>query len=170
VAILSPHPLGASRQISLGPRGTSRVALQATARVAGREVEVVVVHFSTALPRPLREVAWRHPRAHMQVAAAVRVEQTDNLLRVVQAVPPPLVVGGDFNSPPGSQADRRLGRLLQNAFAAGGAGFGWTFPASHPLLRIDHLFVSRDLRVLNCRVLPLLASDHRPVVADLTWQ
>jgi len=170
VAILSPHPLGATQRTSLGPRGSGRVALQVSVRVGGRTVEVVAVHFNTALPRPIREVAWRHPRSHMQVAAAVRVEQTDALLRMVQAARPPLVVGGDFNSPPGSQADRRLGRLLQNAFAAGGAGFGWSFRSPPPRLRIDYLFVSHDLRVLNCRVLPLLASDHRPVVADLAWQ
>lgn len=38
-----------------------------------------------------------------------------------------------------------------------------------PLLRIDHLFASRHFRVLQCRVLPSRASDHRPVVADLAW-
>jgi vancomycin resistance protein VanJ len=105
----------------------------------------------------------------MEVAAAVRAEQTENLLRVVRAAPRPLVVGGDFNSPPGTLAIRSMTTVLQSAFAAGGAGFGWSFPSSHPLLRIDHLFVSRSLRVLNCRVLPLHASDHRPMVADLAW-
>jgi endonuclease/exonuclease/phosphatase (EEP) superfamily protein YafD len=170
VAILSPHPLGPARATSLGPQRSRRVALQAPVRIRGRTAEVIVTHFHTALPRPLRERVWQRPRFHMQVAAAVRAEQTDNLVRVVRAAGRPLIVGGDFNSPPGSYAYRRLSERLQSAFSAGGWGFGWSFPAQRPLLRIDHLFVSPEFRVLQCRVLPLTVSDHRPVVADLDWR
>jgi vancomycin resistance protein VanJ len=139
-------------------------------RVRGRRVEFITVHYSTALPRPLRERLWHHPRHNMQVAAAVRIEQTAHLAAAVRDARRPLVVGGDFNSPPGSHACKTLEDLLDGTFAAGGSGFGWTFPARRPLLRIDHLFVSDELRVLNCRVLATLASDHRPVVADLAWR
>jgi vancomycin resistance protein VanJ len=170
VAILSPHPIGPAQVTTLGPRRSTRVALQAPVRVRDREVEVIVTHFHTALPRPLGERVWRNPRYNMEVAAAVRAEQTNNLLRVVKKAGQPLIVGGDFNSPPGSYAEHELSRPLQSAFAAGGWGFGWTFPAHRPLLRIDHLFVSPELRVLRCRVLPVRASDHRPVVADLAWE
>jgi endonuclease/exonuclease/phosphatase family metal-dependent hydrolase len=81
-----------------------------------------------------------------------------------------LVVGGDFNSPPGSQAEQAMTADLRSAFAEGGSGFGWTFPSWLALLRIDHLFVSPELRVLSCRAVPTAASDHRPVVADLAWR
>jgi vancomycin resistance protein VanJ len=170
VAILSPHPVGPGRTTTLGPQGSTREAVSAPVRVRGRTVNVIVTHFHTALPRPLREEIWKHPRGHMRIAAAVRMEQTDNLLRVVKQDETPLIVGGDFNSPPGSYTYGRLSEGLQSAFSAGGWGFGWTFPAHRPLLRIDHLFVSRDFDVTRCRVLPLRASDHRPVVADLVWR
>jgi vancomycin resistance protein VanJ len=170
VAILSPHPLGPGRAFSIGPAGSHRLALRASARVRGRRVEFITVHYSTALPRPLRERIWHHPRHHMQVAATVRIEQTANLAAAVRKARRPLIVGGDFNSPPGSHAYKTLDDLLGSAFAAGGSGFGWTFPARRPLLRIDHLFVSGELMVLNCRVLSTRASDHRPVVADLVWR
>jgi vancomycin resistance protein VanJ len=169
VAILSPHPLGPPRRASLGPRDTTRVSLRTTMRVGGRSLEVVTVHFNTGLPSEPIESAWVHPRHHMAVAAAVRAEQADHLAENVAAAPRPLILGGDFNSPPDSRACRTMTQQLDSAFDTAGAGFGWTFPASHPLLRIDHLFISRDLEALSCRVVPTPASDHRALVADLAW-
>ena len=115
------------------------------------------------------ERAWNHPRRNMEAAAAVRAAQADHLARIVGAAGRPLVVGGDFNSPPDSYACRRMRESLQSAFASAGSGFGWSFPSNHPLLRIDHLFASADMRVLDCRVLPTGASGHCPLVADFAW-
>jgi hypothetical protein len=129
-----------------------------------------IVHFNTGLPHPGHERAWDHPRRNMQEAAAVRAAQADHLVRIVRGAGRPLVVGGDFNSPPDSYACRRMLEGLQSAFASAGSGFGWSFSSSHPLLRIDHLFASHDLEVLGCRVLPANASDHRPLVADFAWR
>ncbi len=46
-----------------------------------------------------------------------------------------------------------------------------TFPARLPLLRIDHVFVSRGVAVRGVRTLggrlARVASDHLPLVADL---
>ena len=170
VAILAPHRLAAVGRFSLGPRDTSRVALLTSLRVTGREVQVLTVHFNTGLPRAPLERAWDHPRRNMAEAAAVRKEQADHLAGIIAGTRRPLVVGGDFNSPPDSYACRALTPALSSAYAVAGAGFGWSFPSPHPVLRIDHLFVSPDLNVLSSRVLPVLASDHRPLVADLAWR
>jgi vancomycin resistance protein VanJ len=105
----------------------------------------------------------------MAEGAEAREEQANHLAQIVRRAGRPLVLGGDFNSPPDSYACRRMTERLQSAFAAGGSGFGWSFPSNHPLLRIDHLFASSDLRVLDCRVLSTKASDHCPVVADLAF-
>jgi endonuclease/exonuclease/phosphatase (EEP) superfamily protein YafD len=170
VAVFSPHPLGPARRLALEPTSLGRVALQVPARVSGKTVQIVTVHFNTGLPHRGHERAWNHPRRNMQEAAAVRAAQTDHLVRIVSEARRPLVVGGDFNSPPDSYGCRRLQESLQSAFACAGSGFGWSFPSSQPLLRIDHLFASRDLQVLSCRVLPTSASDHRPLVADFAWR
>jgi vancomycin resistance protein VanJ len=170
VAILSPHRLGRPYRSTLGPRDTTRVALRTSVLVKGRPVEVLTVHFNTGLTRGPFERAWDHPRENMAVAAAVRAEQADRLDRIIAGVGRPLIVGGDFNSPPDSRACRTMTAQLDSAFVEAGAGFGWSFPSSHPLLRIDHLFMSRDLSALDCRVLPVLPSDHRPLIADLRWR
>jgi vancomycin resistance protein VanJ len=170
VAIFSPHPLGPFHRFTLEPTFLGRVALQVSARVHGKRVEIVTVHFNTGLPHSGHERAWNHPRRNMQEAAAVRAAQADHLVRIVNGARRPLVVGGDFNSPPDSYACRRMSESLQSAFVCAGSGFGWSFSSSHPLFRIDHLFASHDLEVLGCRVLPTSASDHRPLVADFAWR
>ncbi len=170
VAILSPHPLGPATAYSLGVRSSSRRALRAPIRIGARSVECLVAHFSTADRQSAREAAWQHPRAQMEVSAAVRAEQTTRLTSLLSGIPRPLIVGGDFNSPPDSILDRAMTARLSSTFNAGGLGFGWSYPARLPLLRIDHVYVSADLRVRNCRVLPTLASDHRPMVIDLDWR
>jgi endonuclease/exonuclease/phosphatase family metal-dependent hydrolase len=170
VAIFSPHPLGPVRRFALEPISLGRIALQVSVRLHAKSVEMVTVHFNTGLPHPGHERAWNHPRRNMQEAATVRAAQADHLVRIVSGSRRPLVVGGDFNSPPDSYACQRMLEGLQSAFAYAGSGFGWSFSSSHPVLRIDHLFASHDLEVLGCRVLPTSASDHRPVVADFAWR
>jgi endonuclease/exonuclease/phosphatase (EEP) superfamily protein YafD len=79
---------------------------------------------------------------------------------------PPFVIVGDTNLPPWSAiARRRLGDL-HDAFADVGFGFGYTFPAKRPWLRIDRAFADDRVRFLDARVGPLGASDHRPLFVD----
>jgi endonuclease/exonuclease/phosphatase (EEP) superfamily protein YafD len=58
---------------------------------------------------------------------------------------------------------------LTNAFTAQGYGFGFTKHTRWFGLRIDHLLASRQFRVERCQVQTDVASDHRPLLADLTW-
>jgi endonuclease/exonuclease/phosphatase family metal-dependent hydrolase len=92
-------------------------------------------------------------------------------------------VGGDFNTPGfvGPRARHLLPPVLRylqragyrDAFHEVGHGSGRTFPSASPIFRIDFLFLPvlyasalRWAYALNSRVTQL-ASDHRPVVAEL---
>jgi len=77
-----------------------------------------------------------------------------------------LLIGGDLNSRPESDEVAALGLALTDAWAACGAGDGGTFPASAPDRRIDYLFF-RSGYCAGARVLPYLASDHRPLFLTL---
>ena len=55
---------------------------------------------------------------------------------------------------------------LKDSFAEAGFGFGYTFPAKRPWMRIDRAF-GRGVRFTGSRVGPLGASDHRPIFVDL---
>jgi endonuclease/exonuclease/phosphatase family metal-dependent hydrolase len=109
---------------------------------------------------------------HLGLRPAERRNHAEQLVRVLRALNGPLVVGGDLNELPGGRAVTHLTeRLLRDAWLLGGDVAGETYPADEPTARIDYLFVSEGIRVERAIVPPLpdvhLASDHRPVVAEL---
>lgn len=42
-----------------------------------------------------------------------------------------------------------------------------TFTSRHPRRQIDHVITSRSLRIIDCRTIPSLASDHLPLVVEV---
>jgi vancomycin resistance protein VanJ len=79
-----------------------------------------------------------------------------------------VVLLGDLN---GTVGDRALGGItaqLQSAQDVAGDGFGFTWPASFPVLRIDQILV-RGVTPDSSWVLPGNGSDHRPVEATIGW-
>lgn len=80
---------------------------------------------------------------------------------------PPFVIVGDTNLPVLSGIAREHFAGLTDAFAEVGTGFGWTFPAKHPWMRIDRALGSEGVRFLSVRVAPRGASDHRALLVDV---
>ncbi len=80
----------------------------------------------------------------------------------------PVLLLGDLNSVPGSRIHRAISTRLRDVNRGGSA----SFPTFRPLLRIDHIFVSPDIAASHVHVhrspLARLASDHYPVLADLS--
>ncbi|TDD96870.1 endonuclease/exonuclease/phosphatase family protein [Jiangella asiatica] len=80
-----------------------------------------------------------------------------------------MVVGGDVNEEPSAPTWTRLASHYADAGAAVSTP---TFPVASPRRRIDGVFVRGAVEVCSCRVADTeqvrRASDHRPVVADLT--
>jgi endonuclease/exonuclease/phosphatase family metal-dependent hydrolase len=84
----------------------------------------------------------------------------------------PAVLCGDFNTLPGSSAYRRITRQLCDVEKGRRVRrLKGTWPVQLPLLRIDHLFITPDLKVQSIAIprtpLTRLASDHLPLVVTL---
>ncbi len=68
-----------------------------------------------------------------------------------------------------STDDRALAGLtshLRSVQSTAGAGFGFTWPAALPMVRIDQILV-RGVTPYSSRVLPADGSDHLPVTASI---
>lgn len=79
-----------------------------------------------------------------------------------------VVLLGDLN---GTTDDRALAGLtsqLHSAQDEAGDGFGFTWPATFPVARIDQILV-RGVEPETSWVLPATGSDHRPVAAGISW-
>lgn len=84
----------------------------------------------------------------------------------------PLVLCGDFNAVPGSPAHRALCRHLGDCDQQLAVGRRLnTYTSYLPVTRLDHVFVSPHLKVVEVSVprdsLTRIASDHLPLVVDL---
>jgi endonuclease/exonuclease/phosphatase (EEP) superfamily protein YafD len=84
----------------------------------------------------------------------------------------PLVVAGDFNATRYHPSFRRLlSDRLADAHERRGRGWAATWPLDRwplpPLMRLDHVLVSREVGVRSVREGAGRGSDHRPIIADL---
>ena len=79
----------------------------------------------------------------------------------------PVLVVGDFNTPPESPIFDEVWDGYTDAFSAAGWGWGYTFFGTKTMVRIDHILASRAWGVTACRVGQFIGSPHRPVIADL---
>lgn len=78
-----------------------------------------------------------------------------------------VILMGDLN---GSLDDRAYSDLIaemRSAQAGAGKGFGFTWPATLPVVRIDQILV-RGVAPKSSWVLPATGSDHRPVAARIS--
>ena len=83
----------------------------------------------------------------------------------------PLIMLGDFNATRASVVHKTLtARLADARMLSAKKRPTATFPSRLPVLRIDHLFVSAGIRVLDIDAphtpATRLASDHLPLVMD----
>ncbi|HEX9042817.1 MAG TPA: endonuclease/exonuclease/phosphatase family protein [Trebonia sp.] len=79
-----------------------------------------------------------------------------------------VVLLGDLNGTMDDRAFAGLTAQLHSAQDMAGTGFGFTWPASFPVIRIDQILV-RGVHPDNSWVGPANGSDHRPVEASISW-
>ncbi|MFI6693669.1 endonuclease/exonuclease/phosphatase family protein [Streptomyces sp. NPDC050433] len=79
-----------------------------------------------------------------------------------------VVLLGDLN---GSMDDRAFDGItsrMRSVQAVAGDGFGFTWPATFPMARIDQILV-RGVEPRSSWSLPATGSDHLPVAAKISW-
>jgi endonuclease/exonuclease/phosphatase (EEP) superfamily protein YafD len=95
-----------------------------------------------------------------------REEQIAAVVAAARRDATPFVIAGDTNLPGLSGMGRRYLGDLHDAFDDVGFGFGYTFPAKRPWMRIDRALAGGRIRFVAARVGRLGASDHRPLFVD----
>ncbi len=84
----------------------------------------------------------------------------------------PKILLGDFNAVRSSMAYRQISDQLADVWAGGLGRPRKTFPSRLPLVRIDHIFVERSIKVIDVGVVDgraaRMASDHLPLYATIS--
>ena len=98
-----------------------------------------------------------------------RLFEMEQLLKFLSDVKDPLIVVGDLNDEPNGSAYKLITGSFQDAWVSTKAkSEGWSYPADKPVKRIDYIFfrANEGLRSRKIKVIPTLASDHVPVLAE----
>lgn len=133
--------------------GSSRIAPGKPTFVWARLPDSLTI-IGTHLANPALD-PWLH---QSQVAA---------LAQFVRRIDGPLVLAGDLNTSPWSNAFRLL-RDTTDLSPAGLLMPSWpAWPVALPQIALDHIFVSSDLGVTAAGTGPAVGSDHLPVWARL---
>jgi endonuclease/exonuclease/phosphatase family metal-dependent hydrolase len=107
--------------------------------------------------------AWTLVNVHLSLSAPARSRQIRFLAHALEKVDGALIITGDFNCLAQNAAVRELCTALSLQATLTPA----SFPAWRPERAID-LFLSRGVALTNVRALPMLASDHLPIAADVS--
>lgn len=125
-------------------------------------------------PRGTLEVSLMTPEgpltvfcSHFGLDREERATQAQELAALVNAAPSPKIVCGDFNETSPAKGVSTLLELtdLIDAYAEGPP----TFDAANPTDRIDFIFHDPSVVVDSIRLVDTQASDHLPIVADLSF-
>lgn len=170
---LSRFPMSARGKISF--EHSTNMAICTDLDIRGEKIRVYNCHFESyniSLPHlvqsfsendsPVEEASGK-----MRRAASARPLQVDQVLRDIEASPSLCLVAGDFNDNPLSYTYMRLKRGRKDAFREAGEGFGATYSALWPLLRIDYVLYPDVFKAISYEVERVPYSDHYPVLTVL---
>ncbi|MET7384815.1 endonuclease/exonuclease/phosphatase family protein [Streptomyces sp. NPDC005529] len=152
VGLWSKYPLSGTRPVDI-KLGWTR-AMRATVTAPAGQVAVYVAHLPSV--RVKMEAGFT-ARQRDKSADALGEAIADERLKQV-------VLLGDLN---GTMNDRALNAVtaqMRSTQGAAGSGFGFSWPASFPMARIDQIMV-KGIEPVTSWTLPETGSDHLPVAA-----
>ena len=171
-----PYQLQVTRESGFGALGPFSMVLFSRLPLVNAEVHR---HETVPIPTITAQVShagedWTLIGVHpFPPVSADRTRDRDRLLADVaeflQNVEGPKIVLGDLNITRWSPQFANLLRVGGLRDSEVGFGYQPTWPdwLPWPVLPIDHVLVSSDVTVIDRRVGPSIASDHRPVIVDV---
>ncbi|MEW2130680.1 endonuclease/exonuclease/phosphatase family protein [Streptomyces sp. NPDC005435] len=170
VGLWSRRPLSGTRMIDImdfGPLAATKTdaerlpanrALRTTVATDHGPLTVYVAHLGSVRLMPGKGF-WTDSR-DIGARALGKALAADTSERVVLL--------GDLNGTLDDRAFASITARLRSVREVAGDGFGFTWPASFPLVRIDQILV-RGVRPDRSWELPATGSDHLPVAARVSW-
>ncbi|XVQ89984.1 endonuclease/exonuclease/phosphatase family protein [Microbispora siamensis] len=133
-------------------------ALRTTVATNHGPLAVYVAHLGSARVNP-RAGFWTdsRDRGAQALGEAIAAEQNERV-----------VLLGDLNGTTDDRAFADITSQLRSAQDVAGDGFGFSWPAKFPVVRIDQILV-RGVEADSSWVLPATGSDHLPVAAGISW-
>ncbi|WP_420037773.1 endonuclease/exonuclease/phosphatase family protein [Streptomyces sp. cg28] len=171
VGLWSKLPLSDTRPIDIemdyGPLAKTKPAdtsmetvraLRATVTTGRGTLAVYVAHLGSARVNPRAGFATdQRDRGARAIGEAVAADRNERV-----------VLLGDLNGTTYDRAFAGITSRMRSVQGVAGDGFGFSWPAAFPLVRIDEILV-RGMKPESSWSLPSTGSDHLPVAAAISW-
>ncbi|WP_371628090.1 endonuclease/exonuclease/phosphatase family protein [Streptomyces sp. NBC_01116] len=171
VGVWSRLPLSDTRPVDVemdaGPLGDAKPAdvkleynrgLRTTVATDHGPLAVYVAHLGSVRVNPRAGLSsGQRDAGARSLGQALAAEQNERV-----------VLLGDLNGTLDDRAYAGITSRMRSAQEASGDGFGFSWPATSPVVRIDQILV-RGVEPESSWVLPATGSDHLPVAARVSW-
>lgn len=164
--VVSTLRFGATTMLPEGNGDRDRFGLRTELIWEDQPIAVYNVHLRS-FRRPGPEAGVIESLHRLRDDYRERAAQARYLQERLQDESLPFIVCGDFNSTPHNWSYYHVARALQDAYRVRGRGWGGTYHAGSPLLRIDFILASSDWEILRAETASYAGADHRLVVAHL---
>jgi endonuclease/exonuclease/phosphatase family metal-dependent hydrolase len=113
---------------------------------------------------------------HLGLIGRERLSQVNDILGPGwignEGCKPPILLCGDFNASSYSPVYKKISQRLRDAHCSiNGGRPGCTWPSIFPFRRIDHVFVSSDIKIISTLIpktaMTRSASDHLPLIVEM---
>lgn len=99
-------------------------------------------------------------------AAIQHSKSAEGIKTIANNSPHPVVLCTDMNNTPVSYSYHSLAKSLDDAYLHNNTGFGSTYNGHYPFLRIDFIFHSKSLPMIEYKRQKVRYSDHYPIMAE----
>ena len=155
---------------------SANLAIYSDYEYAGEKFRVYNCHFESynvSISGLMRGLAQRDSLLlsttgdKMKRSITRRPKQVDRVFEHIEQCPTESIVCGDFNDNPMSYTYYRMTRGRKDTFKEAGHGFGASYAAMWPMLRIDYILCPKKYTPITHTTPRLPYSDHYPVVSQM---
>jgi vancomycin resistance protein VanJ len=167
--LASAYPVRRATQYGYGSTGEKGLIMRYELDTPAGVIHVFSLHLASPREGLAKMIHERGAApADLETETQLRWRQSRFLARVAEGISGPVILAGDYNTPPESAIFRNLWSHYSDAFGCAGWGWGYTFMGARTMVRIDHILTGPGWYCNACWVGPNIGSPHRPVLADLT--
>jgi vancomycin resistance protein VanJ len=172
--IASRYPIIEAHWIALNEPPLPKFAIRLGAAMHYRlqtpsgTISVINLHLSS--PHVALQSLWKWGDGlaqQLDFNSLCRDQECTSIEDVASRIHEPLIILGDFNTPPESNIYREHWSGFINAFNARGFGFGTTHSSTASSVRIDHILLNDGLTPRRCWLEQPAGSPHKPLVAEV---
>ncbi len=173
---LSRFPISDKGRIQFGESSNQaiftdlKVREGSTIRVYNCHFESYSISLSSLVKSRLRDKSLvQDTEERMKRSIVARPEQVERVMADIEECSLEAIVAGDFNDNPMSYTYHRLMKGRKDTFVEAGKGFGATYSALWPFIRIDYILYPKHFKPVSNHIPRLKYSDHFPVIAEISF-